>query len=285
MIRAAVLAAMLAAPADAATSDDCKALVGRLSVSVERVESIAGTCLMSDVRFGDTSTPWHADRISLGGDIDALPDALPRRLSGGVVGLALDPQIPGRPGLDWLMREQSRPGLSLTFDLAAEAGVLSIRSLRFRMDETNGLSLTARLAGVPEIWPVDPVAASAIRLQAMDLEIDFDGMFEALVLIPLGSAILDTTQAAEPQVAILRDGVRALLEPFAGTDQQANAEALQGFVDVLPHPRGVLSIGIGGTGLSAVQGMPFLTGTASPDFIARVASAAELDVQWTPDAP
>lgn len=285
MIRVAALLALLASPAGAATLAECEALVSRVPVSVASTEAIAGVCLFSDVRFGVAPIVWHADRISLGGDIDALPDALPARLSGGVTGLGLEPQVPGQPGLEWLLRQSAWFGMSLTFDTTSDAGILRINSFVFRLDDTNEIALTARIAGVPEVWPVDPLASANIRLQALDMELVFDGMFETLALMPLGSALLDTRQPAEPQVAALRAVADAFLAGFGETPQAENAGQAQAFLDALPRPRGVLEIGIGGSGLSALQLFPVLTGVISPDFITRVADAAELDIFWMPEAP
>lgn len=168
MIRMLPMLALLSGPAGAATQMECQALIARVPVTVDTVDSIAGVCLFSDVRFGAAPTAWRADRISLGGDIDALPDALPVRLSGGVTGLAIDPIIEGYPGMAWLIRQQAEPGISISFDTTADAGVLRINSLLFRMDETNEISVTARLAGVPEVWPVNPVSVAALTLQALE---------------------------------------------------------------------------------------------------------------------
>lgn len=285
MIRWAGLLVLLAGPVSAASLAECEALAARLTVQVAEVEQIAGVCLFTDVRIEQAQQVWRARRISLGGDIDALPDALPRRLSGGVTGLALEPQMPGQPGLAWLVRQQAHPGLTLTFDATAEAGVLRVNSFVLRMDDTNEVALTARIAGVPEVWPVDPIAASAMRVQALDMEIVFDGLFEDLLLLPLGTGLLDLAQPAEPQVAALRTRMATVLSGFDGTPQAGNAAQAQAFLDALPHPRGTLEIGIGGAGLSALQLLPLLSGTVTADFAARVADAAALDIYWELEDP
>lgn len=281
MIRAVVLLALLGGPAGAATLAECEALRERVPLDVSATDAVAGVCLFSDVRFGG-GVPLRAARISLGGDIDALPDALPARLTGGVTGLALDREVPGQPGLAWLMREQTLPGMRLSFDMVSAEGVLRLNSLVFRADDRNEITVSARFAGVPEVWPVAPVAASAIRVQALEMEVAFDGMFESLLLLPLGTTLLDLTQEAEPQVAALRDVAAEFLAGFSGTAQAENAAQAQAFLDVLPHPRGVLEIDVGGAGIAAIQLLPALTGTVTPDYVTRVADAAALDVFWTP---
>ncbi|WP_179378645.1 hypothetical protein [Jannaschia marina] len=265
--------------------EDCEALVSRLPVEVETVDAVAGVCVLGEVRWGVAPATWRAARVTLGGDVDALPDALPRRLSGGVTGLMIDPVVEEMPGLAWLMRQQAHPGMSLGFDATSEGGVLRVNAFRFAMDETNELTLTARIAGVPEVWPVDPVAVAAITVQALDVEIAFDGMFEALLLLPLGSALLDLTVPAEPQVAALRTQAEVALDGFAAAGQAEAAAEARAFVDALPHPRGVLELRLGGRGIAALQTGAALAGGLTPDFAARVAEAAELELFWTPDAP
>lgn len=283
MIRAAAALALLAGPAGAASLGECEALAARLPVDVRATKAVAGVCLFEDVRIGQSPAAWRAERVTLGGDVDALPDALPRRLSGGVTGLFTDPWLRDQPGFGWLLRQQAMPGLSVSFDMTAEAGVLRINSFALRDGDRGQVEVTARLAGVPEVWPVDPIAASAIRVQALDVEIGFNGIFESLLLVPLGTALLDLRAEAPPQVAALRETAATFLAGFESTDQAENAAQVQAVLDALPNPRGVLEIGLGQAGLSPLQLLPFVTGTVTPDYVTRVADAAALDVVWTPD--
>lgn len=283
MIRAAAVLALLAGPAGAATLAECDALAARLPVGVGTTNAVAGVCLFQDVRIGRSPAAWRADRVTLDGDVHALPDALPRRLSGGVTGLFTDPWLRDQPGFGWLLRQQAMPGLSISFDMTSEAGVLRVNSFVLRDGDRGEVEVTARLAGVPEVWPVDSIAASAIRVQALDVEIGFDGLFERLLLVPLGTAMLDLRAEAPPQVAALRETAATFLAGFAGTGQAENAAQVQAFLDALPNPRGVLEIGLGQAGLSPLQLLPFATGTVTPDYVTRVADAAAVAVVWTPD--
>lgn len=181
------------------------------------------------------------------------------------------------------MRERAGAGVRVSFDMTGKAGVVRLNSLVIRMDGRNEVAVTARIAGVPEVWPVDAVAASAIRVQALDVEMVFDGMFEAVALMPLGTALLDLTREAEPQVEALREMAAMFLAGFAGTAQAENAAQVRAFAEALPQPRGTLEIGIGGAGLAMIQLLPFVTGTVTPAYVTRVADAAALDVFWTPD--
>lgn len=282
MIRTALLLAALGLPASADALRQCEALVQRLPVEVAATTVIGGVCAFTDVRFGGTDTTWRAERVLLGGDIDALPDALPTRLTGGVMGLVVEPHLPGQPGLAWLIGEQAGSGTIVTFDTAADAGVLRINSFVMRTGDAGRMALTARLTGVPDIWPINPTSAAAMRIQALDLEITFDGLFETLLLMPLGTALLDTTQEAEPQIAALRSAASAFLSDLQETSQAENAAQAEVFLDALPHPRGVLEVGIGGEGLSAVQVLQFAKGIPTPDFVRRTGDAVDLDVFWTP---
>ena len=280
MIRATLALALLAAPAGAAVEADCAALLERVGARAGGTSFTGDACVFSDVEYGDGPSRWRAGRVILSGDVDALPDALPSRLTGGVTGLGLAPEIEGQPGFDWLLREQAKPGISLTFDITAEGGGVAINSLTFRLGDAGEVTASARLSGMPEVWPVDPVAMAGMKLDDMDATIVFDGLFEALVLIPLGTQLLDLTQPAEPQVEALRAGAAAWLAGFEGTALAEDAGEAGAFLDTLPHPRGELGLRVGGTGLSLLQLGSLAGGIASPGFLARIAEAAEVELTW-----
>ncbi len=285
MIRAALLVAALGGPASAEALRQCEGLVERLPMTAAATQVMAGICLYGDVRFEIGGTVWTADTLLLGGDVDALPDAPPTRLTGGMTGLARLREIADPPGLAWLRRGQAGPGMTISFDVTSADGVLRVNSFVLRRGEGDEIALTARLAGMPQVWPVGPAAMAAIRVQALDIEIALDGLFEALVLMPLGTAVLDLAEPAEQQVAALRKATRAFLAAFDGTAQAENAAQTQGFLDALPHPRGTLDVGIGGEGLSAVQLLRLFSGAPTPGLVRQLADAAALDIAWTPDAP
>ncbi len=285
MIRLAALAALLATPAGAATEGQCAALLARPGARAEAITLIGGACVFADPRYGEGAGRWRADRVSPSGDVEALPDAPPSRLTGGVTGFASDPEIAGHPGLECLLREQARPGPSLTSDLAGRGGTLRIDRLTLRTEDAGEVTLTARLSGRPEVWPVDPVPVATMRLDELEATVVFDGLFEAWAMVSPGRWLLDIARPAEPQVATLSSLGSDWLTALNGSPLSESAARARAFLADLPHPRGTLCLAVGGEGLTLRLAGRLLAAAVCPETIARLAEATEVDLTWDADAP
>ncbi len=274
MIRALILVFLASAtPAMAARKADCTALLARSGAEAAKVSVTGGACVFTDVRIVDGPTRWRADRVILSGDVDAVPDALPEGLTGGVTGFTTDPPLPGTPPL------------ALTFDFATRGDTLRLNALTLRAGETGGLTAQGRFAGLPQVWPPDPSALVAARATELVIAIEFDGLFEALVPLASAAGLIDPRLPASPQIAKIADEARGWLRSLAGTS--VSESGLQGaaFLDTLPRPRGELRLRLGGRGLMLAQLGALAEGVASPDFVARLAVAADAELTWEPDAP
>lgn len=286
MIRAAfAVLLLLAAPTEAATRGDCVALLERLGIRAKATALRGDACVFTDLRPADGAARWRAARLVLSGDVDALPDALPDRLTGGVTGFVSDPSVARRAGLAALAPQRSRSGMSLTFDLASQGGSVRLNALTLRSGDAGEITATARLSGLPEVWPPEPAALATARLEELDATFVFGGLFEELMRAAVGLRLLGPDRPAEPQVADFAAQARDWLAGLAGTALAGSAVEADAFLDTLPRPRGNLRLSTGGRGLMLVQFGALAGGSASPEFLARVLAAAEAELTWDPDAP
>ncbi|CTQ34290.1 hypothetical protein [Jannaschia rubra] len=276
----ALVAVLTALPAGAATRADCRALLERMEdATAGQVSSVAGACRFRNVTLGLGADRWTARTVTLSGDISALPDALPDRLTGGAESLAPAPEGVARPRL--IRRAPDRPGLAVAFDLQADNGSVRINSLSLRAGDAAQLQFSARLTGVPQTLPFVPAAAMGLRLDRLDATVDMDGTHEDFGRMLLWGG----PQTVGDRLTRLRtEATRWLAEQESG-DQAQNLAAARAFTATLPRPRGVLNLRVGGNGISAVQVGSLASGLASADFVARLARSADLHLSWTPDAP
>ena len=282
MIRAGLLALALAGPASAATTDACRALVERLPVEVGRVAGLTGSCLFLDVTVGKGDALWRADAVTLAGDVDALPDALPQRLSLAAAGIARGSEATDRPALAWLLRQRDYPGLSLRLRARVREGALVVDTFRLRFGEVGRIEGSARIVAPPQTFPFEPPALLATRLAEAEAEIAFDGLFERYWLEPLGRLLLDLDADPGPQVIALRDRALAFLDRFEDGQLAASAEAAGRLVDALPNPRGTLRLATTGEGVAALELAAPLLGRPSAETLATLVERLGLSVAWEP---
>jgi len=180
----------------------------------------------------------------------ADPAALPRALSVEIEGIN---QLlhTGDPVFDYLLRFQMRASstqarMDLHWDEAEQR--LELERLEIDFPGQNSLSLSATLAGI-DLGSVGMAQISAMSsgLARLDLEIETNGLFESLALIPLGNALIDPW-GAEPaeQVAQFKAAAAGWLSdlPEANLDG-ASRTALLDLLDTLPNPAGTLRIRAG----------------------------------------
>lgn len=225
---------------------DCEGLLRRLGWTAGEVATPAGACFLRDV--APEGGGWQARVMALHGDLDALPDALPSRLTGGVWGLALGP----------------RAEATASFDLAAGGGTLRVDRLTLRLGDGWRGDVTARLEALPEVWPASGGALRDARIAALD------------------GALWSEGGRATAWAALARPWVEALAEG-AGPAAAPAAAALR---DALPGAQGRAEFALGAeTGLRLLDILPRLEGGLAPEELAALAAEASLALDWTPDAP
>lgn len=276
MIRAGLAILALAGPVSAATQADCVALLGRLGLEAKTVTAPSESCFYRGVTYGTGAARWRADILALFGDADALPDALPSRLTGGFVGLTPSPDPADMQ--DGETGPSDAVPMTVTFNIAAGGGTMRVDAASLRMGEAGRADLTATLSGLPQVWPAEPAAMARVRVQALHLTVDTDGMIEALLrLLP------QTTDGDGTSF----DAARAWLDTFgAGNDQAGNAAAAQALLAAFPKPRGALDLKLDGSGIAAIELVRLFDGFGlAPAVASRIAQDAGLEIIWTRDAP
>ena len=242
---AALLAWLGAAEAGrAADAAECRALLARMGWTAEVVTAPAGACFLQGVAPEEGA--WRARIVALHGDVDALPDAPPSRLTGGVWGLA------------W----GEGPELTATLDMASGGGVVRIDRLGLRAGRWRG-DLSARIEGVPEVWPAGPGALDATRLASLEGAVWTEEEAE-------GGA--GPGFDAGPWIAALARGGGATAAAAARAAEEAGEGA-----------SGRLDLTLGEAGLAARAALPLLRGGLDPDEAAALAAEAGLALDWMPD--
>lgn len=235
---------------------DCTGLLDRMGWTAGSVATPAGACFFEDV--APEGGGWRARVLALYGDVDALPDALPTRLTGGVWGLAGDQAEDAEPDPD--------RAVTATFDLASGGGVLRIDRVTLRLGETWRAELSARVEAVPEVWPAEPGALNETRIVSLD-----------------GALWSETEEASGEEsgwASLARPWIAALAEGNGPAAAQAEA-----VLDALPDARGRLDVALGEAGLRVGDLAPLLRGGLTPDEFVEIVALADLALDWIPDAP
>jgi hypothetical protein len=305
MIRAAVLALMLAGPALAeGEAGLCGQVWARVAeglspfgtVRQEAVAQEGDWCVVGRPVLdldGQYLPEWHMDRLRFRGS--ALPwlvdgSVLPEGLEVAVEGLRLVVQI-GNAQFDWLYAAQARANriaaeASLAWDPAAR--VLRLEGLGIDFPGANSLDLRAAVAGVDlSSTGAMQMSATGFALTGAELRIETHGLFEGYLLMPLGAALLPYEGDMDAAAERLRAGLLALVAdlPEASVPPASKA-ALAALVGELPNPAGVLDLslradpGLGPVrfGGYALTGMPATLAEAAPLFQGVV-----LDASWIRD--
>lgn len=275
MIRALLVAAAFLAPVSAraagtATQADCAALLDRLGGAAGSVATPGGACFFRDVTLGAGKDAWRARIVAIYGDVDALPDAVPLRLTGGAWGVTLPSTLGGAGPIEPAADPDPARDLVATFGMASGGGVVRVDRFDLRLGDAAEVTMTARLEGMPEVWPVDPRMAARMRLVALSLSVDADGL----------PAVLVRADAA-PDAAAMAPWLDAL-DRGAPAGAAATARAV---VAAMPHPKGRLSIDFDGRGVPLLAAVSLLSEGVAPEALARLAAEADVTVTWTPAAP
>lgn len=310
MIRAALLAVVLAGPAGAeglAGQALCAAAWAKVGQGLGALGSVSGSevgqdgdwCVVEtavlDVE-GQYLPDWHLDRLRFrGAALGWIADGstLPEGLEVAVDGLRLVVQT-GNPQMDWLLAAQSRPNAinaeaALSWD--AEARVLRLEGLSLDFPGENAVQASALVRGVDlSSTGGMQMSVTSFALTEADLRISTHGLFEGFALAALAPMLLpvegDMDAAAEAIRADLLAGVGDLPDASFSTDSKA---ALRALVEELPNPSGTLTLavrseaGLGPARLGgyAVTGVPGTVAEAAP-----LLQGVTVEVGWThADAP
>lgn len=259
MIRAASLALIMAGPAGA--EGICPAAWERAAAALDGIATVAGMvvqdgdwCLVQGVKFdleGQYVPDWHMDRLRFrGAAVGWLVDGTgaPEGLEIAVERLRLVVQT-GNPQVDWLFAAQARANtiggqLSLTWN--AEARVLRLDGLSIDFPGDNQLDLSAEVTGV-DLSSTGAMQMSATSFAAteVDLRIRTHGLFEAYLLMPLGSALLPQDGDMAAAVDALRTELVATVVNLPDTSfSDASKDALLALGMELPNPSGELTLSL-----------------------------------------
>ncbi len=223
-----------------------------------------------------------------------------RLIEQGLPPLSLDVQLEGirvrpqmdDPVLDYLLEVQSRPAgvdasLSVRWDGVQNA--VFVDELRAEFDESNAVVVSARIDGV-DLSDAAGLQTSFGSAGVRDLSItaDFDGWFETVLVLPLGSQLLTAGDVSpREQVADLQRQAAA----FVGTLPEASMPdraktALNDFVMALPEPRGRLQVQLSAEPTLGAASVLRATMSASDpaSMIVAVLEGVTILATWTPEA-
>lgn len=179
------------------------------------------------------------------GDMDRVfEEGLPpRSFEMAAEGLSILPQT-GDPIFDYLFGLQSRQsaydfGITLRWDGVQNAILLD--EAYFDFYPGNTISATGRMDGVDltDLAAIQRSAGTA-GLRDLSMVVEFDGWFESIIALPLGTSLLsDRDTAPEVQVeALRRQAVEFASQIPDGLMPEPSRDALVEFLTSLPHPRG-----------------------------------------------
>ncbi|MBY6046632.1 hypothetical protein KUV38_03170 [Vannielia litorea] len=316
MIRAlAVALALMGAPAGAQTydilnADACEGLLQRVDVL-----GMGGVVEVGGVRPYQNGCAYTDLRISTG--VGALGYRVPRaelhiggleRLDHGLPPLAVKLEVRGAhpvftvPGdilTSWLLTEQVKVGDGM--DLSAqlwwdrESRRVVIEEARWDFPGENGLRMTGLIEGV-DLTDAVAMQQSALttRLTALELEMESNGIFEHLFLVPLGQLLLEPVpetvedgeqevpQPQEQVVALKKAAVAALHGLPEARFEPGARDAVETFIAELPHPEGRMVLRLDAPeGLGMAQLGPLALGApVTPEALAAVLEGVTIGASY-----
>ena len=301
LIATLLLATPLAAQ-DRMTPEQCSAswakvttLLNTPDASIEPLVDDEGWCLYEDADFAIStqqkfqleSLRWRASDIER-----FLEDDLPPR-SFEVVGegFSIVP-FTGDPVFDYLFELQSYQqnsgfGLSLRWD--GVQNEVFVDEAYFDFYPENRIEATARIDGVDlSDQSAMHLSIGKMGLRELNVASQFDGWFEIYVAMALGGELLDRDgDAPEVQVEALKEqAVEFVQELPDGVVPPVSRDALAGFINSLPQPRGTARLQLDADpSLGALRMAPFALLDAEPtmDQIVDLGlNGVTLLFTWTP---
>lgn len=299
------LALLAASPAQAEVNRDCQALLDRMVVQIKgptlsaRYSGSEGDwCVYRNLRLAtpDQNPDFAADTLRLRANAPLWAVMMGEPASGDsfdaavkIEGLRFFAKT-GMANFDYLFQLQSvsnRTSVDLALNWDASAKELRLTQLEMDFPGDNALSATARIGNVDLASNgAAQMAVTGFAVQEATLNITSNGLFESVLLMPLGMMLLpqegDMIAAAEALRAQGLAGVAALPDAAFSADTKA---ALSQLIDQMPNPAGTLALefqangGFGPARLTfyALFGMPSTMAQAAPLF-----EGITLDATWTP---
>jgi hypothetical protein len=220
---------------------------------------------------------------------------LPERLVVEVDGLRIAP-VTGDPAMDYLLGAQTGPEgiagrLSAYWVPGERRLVLETAELNFPGD--NSVRLTADIARV-DLSSMSTLQTSVgtMALTAADLEFQTNGLFESVLLMPLGTVLLSGAADPEAEVqALIAQGVAAVEELPAASFDPATKAAMKEVLTDLPHPAGTLRVTVrapGGFGAARLTGYAIAGVPSSVAELAPLLNGVEVGLTYArtpPDGP
>lgn len=283
---AAVLAGCLplAAAAETPTAAECGAVWEALRPALPAAASLRGDagptaedggCTVRGVvldGYAPYAPVYSIDRLAWSGEgivAAAAGGPPPRALRLTVGGLRFGVAT-GDPLMDWLMREQRArysigAGLSAVWDEPGRALLLEEFSADFPGD--NAIAMTARIDRVDlSTAGAAQTSLGTAALTRLDLSITTHGLFEDILLLPLGNVLLSGSADPEADLAALVAEARGMVAALPeATFPEPSKAALSALLDDMPHPAGTVRIAVAapdGFGAARFAGYA-LTGTPS----------------------
>ncbi|QDC10438.1 hypothetical protein FHY55_14825 [Oceanicola sp. D3] len=312
MIRALALACLLPGAAaaqtyDSLTDEACAGLLQRADVlGLGGVVEVGGSgaqengCAYSDVRIstgaGMLGYLVPQARVQIGGlgrlDYGLPPLAVKLEVRGAHPVFT----VSGDALTSWLLTEQANVGDGM--DLSAnlwwdrDTREVVIEEVRWDFPGANGLRMEGLIAGV-DLTDQLAMQQSALttRLMALELEMESNGLFEQLFLVPLGQALLQPVPEADgaevpspaAQVAALQAAAVEALESLPDARFEPGArEALAAFITDLPHPEGRFVLRLDAPeGLGMAQLGPLALGAAvTPEAVGAMLDGVTIGAEY-----
>ena len=293
------------APAQAEAKGDCQALLDRMIAQIKgptlsaRYSGSEGEwCVYRNLRLatGGHNPDFAADTLRLranaplwavmmgeGASSDSLDAAVK------IEGLRFFAKT-GMANYDYLFQLQSmsnRTKVDLALNWDAGAKELRLTQLEVDFPGDNALSATARIGNVDlSSDGAAQMAVTGFAVQEATVDITSNGLFESVLLLPLGTMLLpqdgDMAAAAEALRAQALGGVADLPDASFSPDTKT---ALSQVIGEMPNPAGKLALNFqapGGFGPArltsfALFGVPRTIEQAAPLF-----KGTTLDATWTP---
>lgn len=263
MIRAAVFASSLAlvGAAQADTLDDAACgviteyvmdlaydLVAPMTLAPEgRTWGTGDACILTHLMIDDGGPAGaRVERVSLGGEglkAWVAGKGWPSKVSFSFDRAYMWNSVTGYPAIEWanrLVSKRQQIGGHAEVRWDRDAGRLTLEALEIG-GRDNRVRLAGDISGIKE--GAYQASLSSLRVHLVDAQFEFDGMFEALVLLPFGTTLLkgeaDPAASFAAMVALAKSYVAALPSPPV-EDETRNA--LASFLDTLPSPTGRLKL-------------------------------------------
>lgn len=192
--------------------------------------------------------------------------------------------------LDYLMRVQQVPQATdarLTLRWDAESRVLSLDDFAVDFPGDNALTVTAKLADI-DLSSVEALEASLMsaRLTSLSSDLQSNGLFESLILWPLGNELLSGSGDPEADVVALKDLARTEIAAIPDSVlAEAGRTALTALVDQMPNPAGTLGLRLtSAAGFDLTRLMPLVAMGNPPtrQDVWGVFDGVAMDILFTP---